>query len=52
MDRDDCSAKFWLNPVGLAHNLGFGARELRRIAEIVTEHKTQFQEAWSGYFGT
>ncbi|HEU0302514.1 MAG TPA: DUF2442 domain-containing protein, partial [Longimicrobium sp.] len=23
MDRDDCSAKFWLQPVTLAHNLGF-----------------------------
>ena len=52
VDRDECSAKFWLEPVGLAHNLGFNARELRRIEEIVTEHRTQLREAWRGYFGT
>jgi hypothetical protein len=30
VDRDDQSAKFWLGPVALARNLGFGAPELRR----------------------
>lgn len=28
VDRDNLSAKFWLNPVGLGRNLGFNAREL------------------------
>ncbi|MBA3425845.1 MAG: DUF4160 domain-containing protein, partial [Rubrobacter sp.] len=28
VDRDDLSAKFWLEPVSLARNLGFNAREL------------------------
>jgi hypothetical protein len=31
VDRDAQSAKFWLNPVSLARNLGFSAKELRRI---------------------
>jgi hypothetical protein len=48
VDRDDQSAKFWLNPVGLARS----ARELRRIEEIVGEHQSEFLEAWNGYFGT
>jgi hypothetical protein len=52
VDRDDCSAKFWLNPVMLADNLGFSARELRRIGEIVTENRKKLSEAWGGYFGT
>ncbi len=26
IDRDACSAKFWLNPVALTYNLGFPAR--------------------------
>ncbi len=26
IDRDNFSAKFWLEPVGLARNLGFNAR--------------------------
>jgi Domain of unknown function (DUF4160) len=50
IDRDDLSAKFWLNPVGLARNLGFGARELRRIERLVTENQVQLWEAWNGYF--
>jgi hypothetical protein len=28
VDRDDQSAKFWLDPVALAINLGFGPVEL------------------------
>jgi len=51
VDRDDLSAKFWLNPVGLARNLGFGARELRQIEKVVSENETILLEAWNGYFG-
>ena len=52
VDRDGSSAKFWLSPVTLADNLGFSARELRRIEEIVTENRKKLNEAWDGYFGT
>ena len=51
VDRDALSAKFWLNPVSLARNLGFSAKELRRIEEIVTDHQSDFLERWNGYFG-
>ena len=33
------SAKFWLEPVALALNLGFAAAELRRIERLVREHR-------------
>ena len=52
VDRDAQSVKFWLNPVGLAINLGFSAKELRRIEEIVSDHQRDFLEKWNGYFGT
>jgi hypothetical protein len=52
VDRDDHSAKFWLNPVGLVFNLGFPARELRNLESIVSEHQIQLLEAWYEYFGT
>jgi hypothetical protein len=52
IDRDECSAKFWMDPVALSHNLGFSARELRRIEEIVAEHHDSLREAWHDYFGT
>jgi hypothetical protein len=51
VDRDACSAKFWLQPVALARNLGFPAHELRRIRTVVESNQTAFLEAWNGYFG-
>ncbi len=51
VDRDDMSAKFWLQPVGLVRNTGFSARELRRIEGLVSKHREQFLEAWNGHFG-
>jgi hypothetical protein len=51
VDRDNLSAKFWLNPVSLARNLGFNARELRRLQSLVTEHQTELLEAWHGHLG-
>ena len=50
VDRDDLSAKFWLEPVILARNLGFGAAELRGIERLVIEHKRELLEAWNVYF--
>jgi len=48
VDRDNLSAKFWLNPVSLARNLGFNARELRRLQSLVTEHQTELLEPGMG----
>ena len=42
VDREDQSAKFWLDPAGLARNLGFSARELRLIEGIISEDQDQF----------
>jgi hypothetical protein len=50
VDRDDQSAKFWLEPVSLARNLGFSPVELRRIEKIVAEHRTFFLEQWNDRF--
>jgi hypothetical protein len=52
VDRDDATAKFWIQPVQLAYNIGFNAHELRRIERIVSEHATGLMEAWREYFGT
>ncbi|MGD9975150.1 MAG: DUF4160 domain-containing protein [Desulfatirhabdiaceae bacterium] len=35
-----------------AYNLGFSARELRKLEEITSEHKQELLEAWNDYFGT
>ena len=52
VDRDKLSAKFWLNPVGLARNHGFNTRDLRKLKELVGNNRFDFLEAWYGYFGS
>jgi hypothetical protein len=51
VDRDDASAKFWLDPVQLAANFGFRAHELREIQLIVTGRRARLLEAWNEFFG-
>jgi hypothetical protein len=52
VDRDDLTAKFWLDPIGLAGNLGFGARELREVERLIRQRSAELLEAWHAYFGT
>jgi hypothetical protein len=52
VDRDEQSAKFWLNPVRLAKNLGFSAVELRRIQRLLENHEGALLEKWNERFGT
>ena len=51
VDHDDQTAKFWLEPVALARNLGFNAVELRTIERLVTQHRAHLLEAWNDFFG-
>ena len=51
VDRDDLSAEFWLQPIGLARNFGFSAKELRRVQRLVTQNQAALLEAWHGHFG-
>ncbi len=46
VDRDDQSAKFWLLPVALARNIGFGPAELRRVHRTVEENSKLLLEKW------
>jgi hypothetical protein len=52
VDRDRASAKFWLQPVSLARNLGFGAHELRAIEKLIAESSSELLKAWNEYFGS
>ena len=44
-------AKYWLDPVQLAANYGFNARELNQIDGLVEEHREQLLEAWHEHLG-
>ncbi|HWP07532.1 MAG TPA: DUF4160 domain-containing protein [Polyangiaceae bacterium] len=52
VDRDRCSAKYWLEPVELAVNLGFSAVELARIRRVLISERETLLEAWHDYFRT
>ncbi|MEH1921619.1 DUF4160 domain-containing protein [Nostoc sp.] len=52
IDRDDSTAKFWLEQVSLSSSIGFSPKELRKLEELVQENQAKFLEAWDGYFGS
>lgn len=51
IDQEDLSAKFWLNPVALARNLGFSANELRRIETVISQHQSDLLKRWYNEYG-
>ncbi|MDT3738694.1 MAG: DUF4160 domain-containing protein [Candidatus Kapabacteria bacterium] len=52
IDRDRSSAKFWLNPVSLAKNIGFNNAELNKINKIIVNNNIKFLDEWYEYFGS
>ena len=50
VDREDQSAKFWLEPVALARNLGFSPVELRRIQAMLKDNESMLSEKWNARF--
>ncbi|MGC8640854.1 MAG: DUF4160 domain-containing protein [Isosphaeraceae bacterium] len=51
VDRDDLSAKFWINPVSLSRNLGFKAKELRVIERLLVDNEAALLAAWREHMG-
>jgi len=49
VDRDDLSAKFWLQPLALARDFGFPPKELRRLRALIEENREKLLEAWHGH---
>jgi hypothetical protein len=45
------AAKFWLEPVQLATNAGFGRHDLHEIYDVLAEHQQLLMEKWHEYFG-
>lgn len=42
-------AKFWLDPVRVAEEGRFYRRELRRMQQIIEQHRALFLEEWHDY---
>ena len=43
------TAKVWLEPIELFEANGFYTAELKRIMNVIEEHKGQFVEAWDEF---
>lgn len=50
VERDDKTAKFWLEPVRLERSGGFRSQELNRIRNLVEENQEQLRRSWDDYF--
>ena len=50
VERDNHTAKFWLQPVRLQNSGGFKSKELSRIQDLVEENQAKFVEVWNEYF--
>jgi len=48
--RDENVVKFWTNPVRLASNSGFSAKDLREIEKMVEEHQLEIEQKWNEFF--
>lgn len=44
-------AKIWLDPVEVAHSIGYKRSELAFLRNLVIENVGPFKEKWDAYFG-
>lgn len=51
VERENKTCKFWLEPLGLARNHGFVARELNVIRRTIEMHRASILEAWHEHCG-
>jgi hypothetical protein len=50
IDKENNSTKFWLDNISLTRSIGYSAKDLRRIQNIITKNQTFLLEKWYGYF--
>jgi hypothetical protein len=50
VERENNTAKFWLEPVRLDRSRGFSRAEILRIEYIVEENVAKLMRAWDEYF--
>ena len=50
VEREVNKAKFWLDPVRLESNWGFGRVEIRRIQRRVEENAALLLRSWNEFF--
>jgi hypothetical protein len=51
VEKAECYAKFWLDPIELVESRGFRGSELRELHSIIAEYREKFIIAWDEHFG-
>lgn len=52
VDRENVSAKFWLDPdVTLAENYGYTRKELRDIERLIRDNLERLRHEWDAFYG-
>jgi hypothetical protein len=51
MEREEGTAKYWLEPVRLEKRRFLGRAELARIQSVIEDHRAVLLRAWYDYFG-
>jgi hypothetical protein len=51
VQRERMICKFWIQPMALARNQGFPAKELNAIRRIITRNRDRIREAWYEHCG-
>jgi hypothetical protein len=47
VERDEKTAKFWLEPLRLARNNGFADQEINRVQAIVRRYHAELMRKWN-----
>lgn len=50
VERDDCEAKFWLEPIRYDRSVGFSQWQLRQIKKIIAAHHEELLRSWNEFF--
>ena len=50
IEKADCYAKFWLEPIRIASDYNFNSKELRQISEIIENNIELIKSNWHEYF--
>lgn len=52
VQRDNDSAKFWLEPVRLAKSVGFNNAELNQLQKLMEDNSDELLRSWHDFFST
>ena len=50
IEKAECYAKFWIDPLFVADNYGFTSKELREISIIIEKNETHIKDKWNEHF--